>query len=85
MVLRIVKSQLDGIKVKEIILKSTWKTYLRHSETYSFILQRFNNRTHGFCTRIFFALETIVKFGSRFLHMFSRLLKIKLKWLKVPT
>ena len=44
------KYQLDGRNFKEIILNSTWYTHLKHSEQYTFILQKLKKPPDRFCT-----------------------------------
>ena len=41
--------------------------------------------TDGFCTNILFALGTILIFGGSFLKSLSKILKVNLNWLRVPT
>ena len=40
---------------------------------------------YGFCTHLFLASTIILISGGLFLHMISRILKLKLKWIRVPT
>ena len=39
----------------------------------------------GFCTHLFFVSSIILIFGGLFLHSLSKLLKVYIKWLRVPT
>ena len=43
------------------------------------------NPADRFFTRLFFASEIILIFGGLYFHRLSRLLNIKLNWLRVPT
>ena len=43
------------------------------------------NPPDGFCTHLFLYLSIILIFSGLFIHMLSRIIKFKLKWLKVPT
>ena len=52
---------------------------------YIFILQKRNKPQDGFCTHLLFASAIILIFDGIFLHRLSRILKIKLKWLRVST
>ena len=64
MILIPVKAKPDGINVTEILLKSSWKTHLKHSKPYILILQKVKNPSDGFCTYLFFLLEIILIFGD---------------------
>ena len=44
-----------------------------------------NKTPYGICTNLFFASEIILIFGVLFSHSFSRVLKFKLYWLRIPT
>ena len=41
--------------------------------------------TYEFCTHLFFASEMILIFGGLFLYRLSRILKLKLNWIRVTT
>ena len=84
MILISVKYQLDGSNVKEIILKSSWHTHLKHSKPCTCILQKVKNPPDGFSTSLLFASATIPIFVGLFLHILSMLLNVKLKCLRVP-
>ena len=57
----------------------------KHSNPYTFILQKMKNSPDGFCTYLFFYSKIILIFGGLFLHRKSRLLAVNLKWLRVPS
>ena len=80
-----VKYQAYGINVTEIIPKSSWHTHLKHYKPYMFILQKLKKPQNGLCTNLFFDSEIILIFGGLFLYILSRLLKLKLNWLRVIT
>ena len=79
------KTQPDGRKVTEIILKSSWHKHLKHSKPYTFILQKVKNPSDEFFTHLYFASEIILIFCVIFLYRLSRLFKENLKCLRVPT
>ena len=85
MILSPVKAQPDGSNVTEILIKISWDTHLKHSKPYIFILQTVKKPPYGFCTRLFFASSTILRFCGLFLHRIYRLLKVKLGCLRVST
>ena len=85
MILSLVKSQLDGNNVREIILQRLWHTQLKHSMSCTVILHKLKNPPDGFCTHLFFASSIILIFGGTFLYRISRILKVNLKWLRVQT
>ena len=80
-----VKSQPDGRNVTEIIPKRSCPTHLKKSNPYMFILQTVTKPPYGFCTHLFFASGIILIFGGLFLHRISKIIKVKLNWLRVPT
>ena len=80
-----VKSQQYGRYVREILLKISWNTQLKHSKPCKIILQKVKKPPDGFYTCIFFASAIILIFGGLFLHRLSRLLKVNLKWIRVKT
>ena len=80
-----VKSQPDGSNFREIILKISWHTQLKYSKPYTFILQKVKNLPDGLCTHLFFASSIILIFGDIFLHRLSRIIKVKIKWIRLPT
>ena len=84
MILSPVISQPYGSNVRENLLKRSRHTDLKHSNPYTFILQKFKNPPDIFFTHIFFASETMLIFGGLFLHSISRILKVNLKWLRAP-
>ena len=77
-----VKDQPYGIYFKEILPKSSWHTHLKHSNSYTFILQKVKNPPDGFYTHLFFSLSIILLFIVILLHRLSRIIKVKLKWLR---
>ena len=85
MILIPVKYQPYGNNVEEIIPNISWHTHLKHSKPYIFILQKLKKPQDYFFTHLLFASEIILIFGGIFLHWVSRLLKIKLSWIRVPT
>ena len=56
---------------------------MKHSNPYIF-LKTVNNPPAGFCTNIFFAPRIILTFGGLFLYMLSRIIRVNIKWLRVP-
>ena len=66
MIISPVKFKPDGINIKEIILKSTWHTHLKHSKTYACILEKLNNPPYGFCTHLLFASSIFLVFSDLF-------------------
>ena len=64
------KAQPDGIKVREILLKSSWSTHLKYSNPYIFIYKKVNNPPYIFCTHLFFVSATI--------HRIFRIIKVNL-------
>ena len=85
MILIPISYQPDGINVREILLKISWDTHLKHSKPYIFILQKVKKPTYGFCTRLFFVSTIIIICGGIFLHRLSILLKFKPKLIIFPT
>ena len=81
-----VKSQQYGRYVREILLKISWNTQLKHSKPCKIILQKVKKPPDGFYTCIFFASAIILIFGGLFLHRLSRLLEVDIKWIRfLPT
>ena len=77
-----VKSQPDGINVRENLLKISWHTHIKNSKPYTFILQKVKNPPDGFCTHILFVPSIILIFGGLFLHSIFRIIKVKLTWIR---
>ena len=63
MILSTVKDQSGGSNVREIIIKRSCHTHLKHSKPYTFILQKLNNPQYLFCANLLFASEIILIFG----------------------
>ena len=57
----------------------------KNSNPYIFILQKVKKPPDGFFTHIFFALSIILIFGGSFFHRISRILKVNINWIRVPT
>ena len=85
MILSPVKYQLYGSNVTEIILKISCHIHLKHSKPYMFVLPKLKNPPDGFFTHLFFVSEIILIFGGLFLHRLSRLLKVNINCIMVPT
>ena len=85
MILSPVKAQPYGSNVTEILLKRSWHTHLKHSKPFMIILQKLKKTPDGFFSHVFFASAINLTFGGLFLHRLSRLIKVKLNWLRVPT
>ena len=85
MILSSVKYQPYGSNVSGIILKSSFRTHLKHYSLYTYILHKLKKPPYGFCTHILFDSAIILIFGGIFLHRLSRILKFNIKWLRVPT
>ena len=64
MIMSPVKAKPDGSNVTEILLNSSWKTRLKYSKAYIFILQKVKTPSDGFCTHLFFVSEIILIFGD---------------------
>ena len=78
------KAQPDYINVREIILKSSWNTHLKHSNPYTFFF-KLNKPLDVFCTHLLFSSGIILIFGGILLDRLSRMLKSKLKLIRMPT
>ena len=78
-----VKYQPYGINIEYILPKRACHTHLKHSNPYTFILQKLNKPSDILCTHIFFASEIILIFSGVFVHRISRILKVNLKWIRV--
>ena len=63
---------------------SSLHTHLKHFNPYTFILQKAKNTPYGFCNNLLFASATIIIFDGLFLDRISELLKLNLKWLRIP-
>ena len=50
-----------------------------------FILQKVKKPPNGFCTYLLFASAIILIFGGLFLHRISRIIKVKMNWIRVTT
>ena len=85
MILNPVKHQLDGIHVREIVLKSSWYTHIKHSKPYTFILQKVKKPPDLFCTHLFFDSAMIIIFIGLFLHHPYSIIKVNIGWLRVRT
>ena len=80
-----IKFQPDSINIKEILPKISWHTHLKNSKPYTLILQTAETPLDGFFTCLFFALTIILTFSGLLLHSHSRLPRVNIKWIKVPT
>ena len=80
-----IKDQPDFRNVTEIILNSSWNTHLNNSKPNMFILQKVKNTVDGFCTHLFFDSAIILTFGDLSFDKISRIIKVNLNWLRVPT
>ena len=80
MIISPLKAQPDFINVTEILLKSSWRTHLKNSKPYIFILQKVKSPQNEVFTHLFLDSSIIL-----FLHRLYRLLKVKLNRLRVPT
>ena len=54
-------------------------------KSYTFILQKVKKPLERFFTDLIFDSAIILIFCGLFLYMFSRLLKVNINWIRVPT
>ena len=73
------------VAMLEKILQISWKTHLKHSKLYTFILPKVKKPPYGFFTHLLFESAIILIFGGFFLHWLSRIIKVKFECLRVPT
>ena len=85
MILSPVKAQLDGSNITDNLPKSSCHTNLNYSKPYMFILQKVKKPPNIFCTHLLFASAIIAISICLFLHRISRLIKVKLIWIRVTT
>ena len=85
MIISPLKTQPYGSNVTEILLKSSWHTHLKYSNPYILILQITKKPPDGFFTHLLFASTIILIFGGLFSHRISRLIKVNINCLSVPT
>ena len=78
-----VKYQPFGINVREIPLRISWQTYIKHSKPYIFIIKKQRSLQMDFSHLLFYSAVILI-FGGLFLHRLYRLLKFKFNWILVP-